>query len=770
MAKSPIDVWLRPEDDAAAYAELTSLAEQLRNLILAQPLPELLGYLYAQLLLARLHQDDDSPAHVQSRGSEDSNQLSQTQFVLEYAHAAWAGTAAEPAARLDETSIAPLLATAKELCQKAMKAAMRWALRHQEGPFGEANADLLIRALQNWIMLRGNRYQVMEDEFYRFALAPHDDALRLRFGAGAGAIANGIQALADALRMGQAQAIATLEAAFDEVQERVERQGISLDAATEQWRAEGPHRVVSMQDATADLLMGGICHVNRHCDLPLALLEVLAYQPGEEGDFWAAGDFAGSPFRTLPARKRPLIRLGEEFYLTDPSFVRDASYPILLHQLQQGDDAHRTAFRQRQQSMAEDAFSTIFGLQLQHARVYRSVYYRIAGSNWRENDTVILLEDTLIIVEAKAGVAATVASPATDFPRHARAIQDLIVKAYTQCKGLLDRLEELDELPLCEYRDGHYREVVRLRLGDFRRIIPIGLTVESMSPFSAAAARLPGITPILGRYPFISVAIDELFVLRRVLPSTGALLHYLAVRQAAAGLPQLLLFDETDHLGAYLRYGRYPDALMRQHGAGRADLILADGMSSSVDAYFMDPEGDPVATAGAPAELDHVLTALEAGASPGWLEVNEMLRDLPMATQEPLATYLRVSRLALRHQTHVFGWVHTTVPLVFWYRRRDGEDDPSARPVTGAVAAFARTASACLIVVSVDADQTVRTATAERVSALDPAELGAVPQTDLRRQEWRLRGLAEPPTGVAPGRNAPCWCGSGQKYKRCHGP
>jgi hypothetical protein len=500
------------------------------------------------------------------------------------------------------------------------------------------------------------------------------------------------------------------------------------------------------------------------------LLEVLAYQPGEEGDFWAAGDFAGSPFRTLPARKRPLIRLGDEFYLTDPSFVRDASYPILLHQLQQGDDAHRTAFRQRQQAMAEDAFSTIFAPQLQRARVYRSVYYRIAGSNWRENDTVILLEDTLIIVEAKAGVAATVASPASDFPRHARAIQDLITKAYTQCKGLLDRLEELGDLPLCEYRDGRYREVVRLRLGDFRRIIPIGLTVESMSPFSAAAARLPGITPILGQYPFISVAIDELFVLRRVLPSAGALLHYLAVRQAAAGFPQLLLFDETDHLGAYLRYGRYPDAFMRQHGADRAGLILVDGMSNSVDAYFMDPEGDPGAAAGGPAELDQVLTALEADASPGWLEVNEMLRDLPMVTREPLATLLRASRLALRHQTHVSGWLRTTVPLVFWYRRRDDEHDPSARPVAGAVAAFARTASAYLIIVSVDADQTVRMATGERIPALDPVEPGMVPQADVRRQEWRLRGLATPPAGAAPGRNEPCWCGSGQKYKRCHGP
>ena len=28
--------------------------------------------------------------------------------------------------------------------------------------------------------------------------------------------------------------------------------------------------------------------------------------------------------------------------------------------------------------------------------------------------------------------------------------------------------------------------------------------------------------------------------------------------------------------------------------------------------------------------------------------------------------------------------------------------------------------------------------------------------------------LTEPPPGPLPGRNAPCWCGSGEKYKACH--
>ena len=31
-----------------------------------------------------------------------------------------------------------------------------------------------------------------------------------------------------------------------------------------------------------------------------------------------------------------------------------------------------------------------------------------------------------------------------------------------------------------------------------------------------------------------------------------------------------------------------------------------------------------------------------------------------------------------------------------------------------------------------------------------------------------FRSPALPAPGTVPGRNEPCWCGSGQKYKRCH--
>lgn len=48
---------------------------------------------------------------------------------------------------------------------------------------------------------------------------------------------------------------------------------------------------------------------------------------------------------------------------------------------------------------------------------------------------------------------------------------------------------------------------------------------------------------------------DDLFVLKRLLPTAGEFAHYMEVRQAVAGIRRAHLFDELDHLGAYEKNG-----------------------------------------------------------------------------------------------------------------------------------------------------------------------------------------------------------------------
>src|SRR3546814_10997229 len=84
------------------------------------------------------------------------------------------------------------------------------------------------------------------------------------------------------------------------------------------------------------------------------------------------------------------------------------------------------------------------------------------------------------------------------------------------------------------------------------------------------------------------MSVDDLFVLNRFLPTAGHFLHYLKVRQAVAGIPSAMLFDEVDHLGAYISRNRI-DMDIRDAMA-EADLMTLDAFCEVVDRYFEGPE------------------------------------------------------------------------------------------------------------------------------------------------------------------------------------
>jgi hypothetical protein len=146
-----------------------------------------------------------------------------------------------------------------------------------------------------------------------------------------------------------------------------------------------------------DMFRGGIANVSRHTVLPPMLLGDLAFRRGEETDFFAPGGYAGTPYRTLPARKKPLIQLGEDYYAIDPCFARDAGYrPLLFNLLNRRPDYART-FKDRQKTMSEAAFADILSGQLPNAALFQEVYYKDpATKQWAENDTLIVTDVRLL--------------------------------------------------------------------------------------------------------------------------------------------------------------------------------------------------------------------------------------------------------------------------------------------------------------------------------------------------------------------------------------
>ncbi len=630
------------ELEAAANSlreELEQLALIVTGLVLEQPPTGLLGYIWGQVFIGTMQQ------HAKKKRSgppTSAHNFDFYQLVLEYLHAVWSATDGPfPEGRVDEPKAKELLAAFEEFRTKTMHYCMASSMANRSTSASKYASDMEFQAKSTWVLLRGHRHQVLEEEFFSFTLAPHEAVLREAYGMGSAEIAKAMQQIADAFRAGHAKAGEILFMKQQETVELAKKHSLSMKEAIEKVKSENPDFAEEMTGAWKDLFEGGICNVSRKAKLSAPLLEDMAYEPGTETKFFEKGALAGTPLRTLPARIRPLVRLNEDYYATDGQFVRDSAYRAIQRGLIGRIPTYRETWNKKQKEMTEGAFQTIFSEQLKGAMVYNEVYFKdVATDQWVETDIVALLDDNLFIIEAKAGVMA-MHSPATDFDRHIRAVNDLVIKAYKQCQRFTEYLASSPDVPIFELKNGNHTEVARLRLDAFRKIIPIGLTVEAFTPFSAMCKKLPEVEPLLGKHPFVSMSVDDLFVLKRFLPTSGSLFHYLDVRQQVAGIRDAMMFDEQDHLGAYVSRNRFDRDMIEQ--LKEADWVTWDAFSDKISDYFQGPDWQdkPVPQQAFAPELFQILSALDQARPTGWLRCDAYLRDLSSKSRENLASLVR---------------------------------------------------------------------------------------------------------------------------------
>lgn len=757
--------------------EMKELAAKIRSLVNGMPPEELLGYIYAQLLMSNNTTSPELDAEVPS---EERNEV---QFLLEYVHAVLASDIAPDDVEFDETKCGELFALSRSLREKAMFFAMVSSANTDNKDFGSDTADIEFHAKSSWVMLRGNRYQVLEGEFYQYVLAPHDDILNDIYGIGAVDIAEGFQQLANTTRTGQANAIEEMLKQFEAAQRFAKEKGKQLEEVMEEWVEANAQQTKSAGLAVDDMLRGGITNVSRHTKLPSEFLADLAYQRGEEVDFFSDGDYSGTPYRTLPARKKPLIKLDEDYFAVDPCFIRDAGYRSLLFNLLQKKPDYKEQFKERQKVMSEAAFPEILAEQLASATVYQEVYYKDPKTKqWAENDTLVLIDDVLYLVEAKAGAAATIASPELDFKRHSQSIKDLILKAYKQCERFFEYLKSADEVSIFNLVDGKYEEIGKLRHSDYRVMIPIGLTVESFSPFSAFSKNLPQVKPLLGQHSFVSISVDDLFVLRRMLPTPGLFAHYMEVRQAIADVKQGLLFDEFDHLGAYLTNNRFDQEIIEQSKNENSGLVICNGLSGVVDKFFESEqwETSPKPAQEFPDAVSKALTALDVSRKPGWLSVESLIRDFGEEARINFGKYLSdLDNSIEQHPARYFAFGGEGKPIFVWIQNSKYDVEwEKVNDKASAVAISIDTKELMGMLIKVGKGRVYETAQYFRVDV--PTE-----QTESNEQIYKeaqsMRERTKRPTSASKqhylepkkkrkiGRNEPCPCGSGEKYKKCHG-
>ncbi len=300
--------------------------------------------------------------------------------------------------------------------------------------------------------------------------------------------------------------------------------------------------------------------------------------------------------------------------------------------------------------------------------------------------------------------------------------------------------------------------------------------------FSSFCKDLPQVEPLLGKHAFVSMSIDDLFVLKRILPTPGMFAHYMEVRQAVAGMRRSHLFDEFDHLGAYITKNRFDQDIADQLKGEEANLVVWDGMSNIIDKSFEgeDWETKPIPTQEFPNELLKLLEALDTTRAPGWLSAESIIRNYGEKARQDLSKMLSdIGRTLEQYPARYFAFAGDGQPLFVWMQS-SGKDVEweKINDKASAVALCAESPEVVGVFIEVGKGCVHEKAQHFKVYApSERTETNAHIFDDAIRMSHRTRTVNPtqsvdttiPTRAKKIGRNEPCPCGSGVKYKKCHG-
>ncbi len=211
-------------------------------------------------------------------------------------------------------------------------------------------------------------------------------------------------------------------------------------------------------------------------------------------------------------------------------------------------------------------------------------------------------------------------------------------------------------------------------------------------------------------------------------------------------------------------------------------MVFWNGMSEIIDKSFEgeDWESKPLPKQHIPAEVLKLLEALDATRAPGWLSVESHIRDLGEEGRNKFARILRGIRQCMKQRPALyFLFGEERQPLFVWLQRHDKEIDWEMVNRKASASALAFKASKIIgVLAEVKLDEAYHRAQhfAVHIPTARTDENAHIYDDAVRAIQRKREVTLSHPKTVTPagktktvGRNEPCPCGSGKKYKKCHG-
>lgn len=471
--------------------------------------------------------------------------------------------------------------------------------------------------------------------------------------------------------------------------------------------------------------------------------------------------------RPLDVRHRPLYVLPDgRALVADHSTVLEAlwdAYEQAARSDQKFYQRYQTALGKWLESRADDALRRHFP----DASVYATLDYPDVdkgGNATTELDAAVQWGPFLILVEAKAKQF-RLAGQIDDPGRLRTDLRKNVADAFEQALRARRYIESVDRPTFTERGTG--RELV-VDKSAVRRIYPMTVSAYELGTLTTQLARLEPLGLFQGSdgFPF-AVSEGDLDVITELLPGPEAFLHYLEQRTALHANPVRAMADEIDLLGAYLQT-RLVDAL--DFGGIGADMVALSGLNDDVDRWarwkWLGDVDEPDVKLMLPDGIAEVLDALREGDDEARWSAFSLL-GLSYTTLESIGNGLRLARQdppeVGKSRLYIPNVPTMTFALIAT-NRDETADELRARLRRRVQTERYRRQSTYGLGFGIHA----ATDAAVDVVVWEEGEWVEDPEMETLLAEERLPSPL--PGSKLPGRNEPCFCGSGNKFKRCCGP
>jgi hypothetical protein len=621
--------------------------------------------------------------------------------------------------------------------------------------------------------IRIKRYPLFLVDCWRESLQCYEPWIKKVYGIGVDDLIRGFQAIEDYQRRGAIDRYGDFMRATEMLTERLRAKGyvVDPDAADEEVKRtrqalasdEFREAHTEAEEKARLALTPAIFDITDVSLLPKAVLAVLSVRPGQaalrDSDLTQHDDL--SPLATSLLHYKPFLQAGGRFYFFYHSGFEDWSAELIGADLLARRPGEATPIKKRQSDQLERLAGDLMRRVLKPDFVVHQAHYPNPDQpgDLTELDILLGVDDLLFLIEVKSGGLS--AASARGAPKSlAGDLSELIIAGQRQSERAERYIRSQRKVAFSD--ESGKNVIYTLRVADYRRVFRIVVTREALGWVGARLAVLSVLDPGLSRsFPW-HISIDDLRAVVELFEGKELeFAHFLDQRLKASAEAALVQHDELEHVALYLKRNQY-----HQLPVKGVDLVSFTSYMNDIDTYFTERysgEAPARPKQKLPPRMSGLLEALAASGLRGRFEAASVLLAMGQAGRDELETNLGTlkDRLSAGRQPSIhmpFGDDSLGISISY------ASDQNLREELLRCAARMRRGGNTRWLVVHLENHSAYRV---KGVHVITP---------DSFSEAELSHGLAHLETEVTKttktrkvGRNERCPCGSGQKYKRCHG-